>query len=72
MAALIKTNWGTKKEILLFAATLIPAVIILNPPMYGKRYFTDRKLFLISTPAGLNISVLLQNCNKWPCNNMDN
>ncbi len=62
MAALIKTNWGTKKEILLFAATFFPAVIILNLAMYGKRYFTDWKLFLISTLAGLIISVLLQNC----------
>jgi sensor histidine kinase YesM len=62
MAALIKTNWGTKKEILLFAATFFPAVIILNLAMYGNRYFTDWKLFLISTLAGLIISVLLQNC----------
>ncbi len=62
MAALLKTNFGTKKEILLFAATFIPAVIILNLVMYGHRYFTEWKLFLMSTLAGLVITVLLQNC----------
>jgi sensor histidine kinase YesM len=62
MAALIKTNFGTKKEILLFAATFIPAVIILNLVMYGTRYFTDWKLFLVSSVTGLVISILFQNC----------
>ncbi len=61
MAALLKTNFGTKKEILLFAATFIPAVFILNLVMYGQRFFTDWKLFLVSTLAGLVITVLLQN-----------
>jgi sensor histidine kinase YesM len=62
MAALIKTNWGTKKELLLFAATFIPAVIILNLVMYSIRYFTDWKLFLISSATGLAITILFQNC----------
>ncbi len=62
MAAFIKTNFGTKKEILLFAATFIPAVFILNVAMYGTRYFTDWKLFLVSTATGLAISILFQNC----------
>jgi LytS/YehU family sensor histidine kinase len=61
MAAILKTNFGTKKEILLFAATFIPAVIILNLVMYGIRYFTEWKFFLISTFVGLVISVALQN-----------
>ncbi len=61
MAALIKTNFGTRKEILLFAATFIPAVFILNLVMYGRHFFTDPKLFLIGTFSGLVITVLLQN-----------
>jgi sensor histidine kinase YesM len=61
MAAFIKTNFGTKKEILLFAVTFIPAVIILNLVMYGIRYFTDWKLFLVSSATGLAISILFQN-----------
>jgi sensor histidine kinase YesM len=62
MAAILKTNFGTKKEILLFAVTFIPAVIILNLVMYGIRYFTDWKLFLVSSATGLAISILFQNC----------
>jgi sensor histidine kinase YesM len=62
MAAILKTNFGTKKEILLFAATFIPAVIILNLVMYGIRYFTEWKLFLVSSATGLLISILFQNC----------
>jgi sensor histidine kinase YesM len=61
MAAILKTNFGTKKEILLFAVTFIPAVIILNLVMYGIRYFTDWKLFLVSSATGLAISILFQN-----------
>jgi sensor histidine kinase YesM len=62
MAALLKTNFGTKKEILLFAATFLPAVIILNLVMYGIRYFTDWKLFLLGSATGLAVSIVFQNC----------
>jgi hypothetical protein len=61
MAAFLTTIYDRKKELLLFIASNIPAGIIFNWMVFGTRYFTGWKLFIVATLFFLPLTVILHN-----------
>jgi two-component system, LytTR family, sensor kinase len=61
MAAIFTAQYDRKKELLLFAAANLPACIILNWIVFGKRYFLDWKLFAAGTLVILPLIIILHN-----------
>jgi sensor histidine kinase YesM len=61
MAAVVTTIYDRKKEMLLFFASNIPACILFNWMIFGTRYFTGWKLFIIATLVLLPLTIILHN-----------
>jgi two-component system, LytTR family, sensor kinase len=61
MTAFLTTQFDKKKELLLFAVSNMPAGILLNWIVFGKRYFFEWKLFVAATLVILPLIIILHN-----------
>jgi two-component system, LytTR family, sensor kinase len=61
MTTYLTTIYDRKKELLLFFASNIPACMLYSWMIYGNRYFTEWKLFVLATLIFIPLTMILHN-----------